>query len=102
MLHWFNKQGMRMFHTGWAESMYTVIIYYILYTYFWPNLYGSHTYCIRMYKAKVPQIAVVSSTYNTSCYLIYNYFFTLVLINRTSETPPITKTKQILQKLQLY
>ena len=28
--------------TGWAKSRYTVIIYYILYTYFWHTLYMNH------------------------------------------------------------
>ena len=52
-----------MWHTGWAESRYTV--YYTLYPYFWPTLYLNVFYCMNC----MIQLAHGSSTVCTSAYI---------------------------------
>jgi len=37
-----------LINTGWAKSRYTVILYYILYTYFWHTLYKITTALLAM------------------------------------------------------
>jgi len=49
-------------NTGWAKSMYTVILYYILYTYFWHTLYIHNRFLIVLQLFYLQYIQLVFST----------------------------------------